>query len=170
MPDLTFDDVSIVYRTSGRNDRGAITAVKNVSLKLPAGATLGVAGESGSGKSTLAMSVLRLLPPNATIEGRVLIGDTAVADLRFGELRALRWAEASIVFQGAMHSLNPVRTVGQQILEALELHVADGWRTDKARKSRVLELLRAVDLATAKADAYPHELSGGQKQRVMIAM
>lgn len=170
MPDLTFDDVSIVYRTSGRNDRGAITAVKNVTLKLPAGGTLGVAGESGSGKSTLAMSVLRLLPPNATIEGRVLIGDTAMADLRFGELRALRWAEASIVFQGAMHSLNPVRTVGQQILEALELHVADGWKTDKARKARVAELLRDVDLLPAKADAYPHELSGGQKQRVMIAM
>jgi len=170
MPDLTFDDVSIVYRTSGRNDRGAITAVKNVTLQLPAGGTLGVAGESGSGKSTLAMSVLRLLPPNATIEGRVLIGDTAMADLRFGELRALRWAEASIVFQGAMHSLNPVRTVGQQILEALELHVADGWKTDKARKARVAELLRDVDLLPAKADAYPHELSGGQKQRVMIAM
>ena len=169
MPDLTFDDVSIVYRTSGRNDRGAITAVKNVTLKLPAGGTLGVAGESGSGKSTLAMSVLRLLPPNATIEGRVLIGDTAMADLRFGELRALRWAEASIVFQGAMHSLNPVRTVGQQILEALELHVADGWKTYKARKARVAELLRDVDLLPAKADAYPHELSGGQKQRVMIA-
>jgi len=170
MPDLTFDDVSIVYRTSGRNDRGAISAVKNVTLKLPAGGTLGIAGESGSGKSTLAMSVLRLLPPNATIEGRVLIGETAIADLRFGELRALRWAEASIVFQGAMHSLNPVRTVGQQILEALELHVADGWKTDKARKARVVELLRDVDLTPAKAEAYPHELSGGQKQRVMIAM
>ncbi|MFD4961015.1 ATP-binding cassette domain-containing protein [Microbacterium sp. NPDC058389] len=170
MPDLTFDDVSIVYRTSGRNDRGEVAAVKNVSLKLPAGGTLGVAGESGSGKSTLAMSVLRLLPPNAAIEGRVLIGETAIADLRFGELRALRWAEASIVFQGAMHSLNPVRTVGQQILEALELHVADGWKTDKARKARIVELLSDVDLPPAKADAYPHELSGGQKQRVMIAM
>jgi peptide/nickel transport system ATP-binding protein len=116
------------------------------------------------------MSVLRLLPPNATLGGRVLIGDTDIAELRFGELRAVRWAEASIVFQGAMHSLNPVRTVGQQILEALELHVADAWRTDKARKARVRELLSSVDLAAAKAESYPHELSGGQKQRVMIAM
>jgi ABC-type glutathione transport system ATPase component len=170
MPDLTFEDVSITYRTSGRNDRGEVAAVKNVSLQLPAGGTLGVAGESGSGKSTLAMSVLRLLPANAKLSGRVLIGDTDVANLRFGELRAVRWAEASIVFQGAMHSLNPVRTVGQQITEALELHVADGWRTEKARKGRVIELLKAVDLASAKADSYPHELSGGQKQRVMIAM
>lgn len=170
MPDLIFDDVSITYRTAGRNDEGEIAAVKNISLTLPAGGTLGIAGESGSGKSTLAMSVLRLLPANAKLSGRVLIGETEVAELRFGELRALRWAEASIVFQGAMHSLNPVRTVGQQITEALELHVADSWRTDKARKARVIELLHVVDLAAAKADAYPHELSGGQKQRVMIAM
>ncbi|MDL9978354.1 ATP-binding cassette domain-containing protein [Microbacterium sp. ASV49] len=170
MPELTFDDVSITYRTVGRNDEGAVAAVKNVSLQLPIGGTLGVAGESGSGKSTLAMSVLRLLPPNAKLSGRVLIGDTDIADLRFGELRAVRWAEASIVFQGAMHSLNPVRTVGQQIMEALELHVADGWRTEKARKARVIELLSAVDLVPTKADSYPHELSGGQKQRVMIAM
>ncbi|OZB77925.1 MAG: peptide ABC transporter ATP-binding protein, partial [Microbacterium sp. 14-71-5] len=110
MPDLIFDDVSITYRTGDRGDRGEVAAVKNISLTLPAGGTLGVAGESGSGKSTLAMSVLRLLPANARLSGRVLLGDTDIADLRFGELRAVRWAEASIVFQGAMHSLNPVRT------------------------------------------------------------
>ncbi|MBG0718021.1 ABC transporter ATP-binding protein [Microbacterium sp. 2C] len=170
MPDLVFDDVSITYRTSGRNDRGDVAAVRHVTLDLPAGGTLGIAGESGSGKSTLAMSVLRLLPKSARIGGRVLIGDADVATLSFGELRAVRWAEASIIFQGAMHSLNPVRTVGEQILEALELHVADAWPTEKARKARVTELLHAVDLASAKAAAYPHELSGGQKQRVMIAM
>ncbi|GAA3031405.1 nickel ABC transporter ATP-binding protein NikE [Microbacterium dextranolyticum] len=170
MPDLVFDDVSITYRTSGRNDRGEVPAVRGVSLTLPAGGTLGIAGESGSGKSTLAMSVLRLLPKSARLDGRVLIGDTDVAELSFGRLRAVRWAEASIIFQGAMHSLNPVRTVGQQIIEALELHVAEKWKTEKARKARVGELLHAVDLPAAKADAYPHELSGGQKQRIMIAM
>lgn len=170
MPDLVFDDVSITYRTSGRNDRGEVAAVRGVSLALPAGGALGIAGESGSGKSTLAMSVLRLLPKSARVGGRVLIGDADVSTLSFGELRAVRWAEASIIFQGAMHSLNPVRTVGEQILEALELHVADAWPTEKARKARVTELLHAVDLASSKAGAYPHELSGGQKQRVMIAM
>ncbi|MFE6995939.1 ATP-binding cassette domain-containing protein [Microbacterium sp. NPDC057659] len=170
MPDLTFDDVSITYRTSGRGGRGEVHAVKNISLKLPAGGTLGVAGESGSGKSTLAMSVLRLLPANAKLTGRVLVGDTDVTELNFGALRALRWADASIIFQGAMHSLNPVRTVGQQITEALELHVTDAWRTEKERKARVAELLRVVDLAPQKIDSYPHEMSGGQKQRVMIAM
>lgn len=170
MPDLTFEDVSITYRTSGRSGRGEVAAVKNISLRLPAGGTLGVAGESGSGKSTLAMSVLRLLPANATLTGRVMVGDTDVTELNFGALRALRWADASIIFQGAMHSLNPVRTVGQQITEALELHVTDAWRTEKDRRARVAELLRIVDLAPRKIDAYPHEMSGGQKQRVMIAM
>jgi len=170
MPDLTFEDVSITYRTSGRSGRGEVAAVKNISLRLPAGGTLGVAGESGSGKSTLAMSVLRLLPANATLTGRVMVGDTDITELNFGALRALRWADASIIFQGAMHSLNPVRTVGQQITEALELHVTDAWRTEKDRRARVAELLRIVDLAPRKVDAYPHEMSGGQKQRVMIAM
>jgi ABC-type glutathione transport system ATPase component len=170
MPDLLFDDVSIVYRTSGRGDRGEVHAVKNVTLDLPAGSTLGIAGESGSGKSTLVMSVLRLLPKTSKLTGRVLIGDTDLADLNFGQLRALRWAEASIIFQGAMHSLNPVRTVGQQIIEALELHVSESWKTDSARKQRVAQLLGDVDLPPEKAAAYPHELSGGQRQRVMIAM
>lgn len=170
MPDLIFDDVSIVYTTSGRNDRGQVAAVRHVSLELPAGGTIGVAGESGSGKSTLAMSVLRLLPKNAALTGTVKVGDTDIAELSFGRLRALRWAEASIIFQGAMHSLNPVHTVGRQITEALELHVTDRWRTEKARKQRVAELLEAVDLPLAKADSYPHELSGGQRQRIMIAM
>lgn len=170
MPDLTFDDVSITYRTSGRNDRGEVPAVAEVSLSLPAGRTLGIAGESGSGKSTLVMSVLRLLPRSAKISGRILIGDTDVQSLSFGQLRALRWAEASIVFQGAMHSLNPVQTVGSQILEALQLHVTDKWKTDKAREARLRELLAVVDLPIRKARSYPHELSGGQKQRVMIAM
>ncbi len=170
MPDLTFEDVSITYRTSGRSGRGEVAAVKGVSLRLPAGGTLGIAGESGSGKSTLAMSVLRLLPANASLTGRVLVGDTDVTELSFGALRALRWADASIIFQGAMHSLNPVRTVGQQLLEALELHVADAWRTEKERRTRVSQLLQVVDLAPHKIDAYPHEMSGGQKQRVMIAM
>ncbi|WP_206477098.1 ABC transporter ATP-binding protein [Microbacterium sp. KRD172] len=170
MPDLTFEDVSITYRTSGRNDRGEVPAVTKVSLSLPSGGTLGIAGESGSGKSSLAMSVLRLLPRSAKVTGRILIGETDVQALSFGQLRALRWADASIVFQGAMHSLNPVQKVGAQILEALQLHVTDRWKSDKARAARVSELLTAVDLPLLKAESFPHELSGGQKQRVMIAM
>lgn len=170
MPDLIFDDVSITYTTTSASGRGEIRAVQGISLELPAGGTLGIAGESGSGKSTLAMSVLRLLPTNARIGGRVMIGEKSIADLSFGQLRAVRWAEASIVFQGAMHSLNPVRMVGDQIIEALELHVKDGWKTEAARKERLAELLAQVDIPLAKARSYPHQLSGGQKQRIMIAM
>lgn len=170
MPDLEFDDVSILYRSAYGSSCRAVAAVSHVSLSLPAGNTLGIAGESGSGKSTLAMSALRLLPKSAKVTGKVLLDGRDVQDLSFGELRAVRWAEASVVFQGAMHALNPVRTIGWQILEALQLHVSDKWRTKEERLARMRELLIQVDVPPQKEDAYPHELSGGQKQRVMIAM
>ncbi|WGW12991.1 ABC transporter ATP-binding protein [Saxibacter everestensis] len=170
MPDLRFDGVSISYTTQSDSGRGEVPAVVDLNLDIPAGTTLGIAGESGSGKSTLAMAVLRLLPRNARISGRIMLGERNVLELSFGQLRAVRWSEAAIVFQGAMHSLNPVRKIGPQIAEALELHIKDDYRTEDARRSRVLDLLAQVDLPAVKADAFPHELSGGQKQRVMIAM
>jgi peptide/nickel transport system ATP-binding protein len=168
MTDLSFENVSITYRSS--SDRGDVVAVSDVSLDLPAGATLGIAGESGSGKSTLIMSALRLLPKSARLDGRVLLGGKDLKDLNFGQIRAVRWAQASIVFQGALHSLNPVREVGKQIVEALEHHAKDTWTTPEKRRNRMFDLLDEVDLDRSKAIAYPHELSGGQKQRIMIAM
>ena len=170
MPSLTFDDVTITYRTQSEAGRGDVAAVKNVSLVLPERGSLGIAGESGSGKSTLAMSVLRLLPRNARVSGKILIGEKDVLALSWGELRVVRWGEAAIVFQGAMHSLNPVQRVGRQITEALEIHLKGKYSTDAARERRVEELLEQVDLRTHTARSFPHELSGGQKQRVMIAM
>ncbi len=167
MAGLEFVDVGITYHPPGRDP---VEAVKGVSLAIEPGGSLGVAGESGSGKSTLAMAALRLLPRSATLTGTVLVGGKDVAGLTWGQLRALRWSEASIVFQGAMHSLNPVRRVGDQVVEALELHVKDDYATEKARRQRMLDLLRQVDLDPAKAASFPHELSGGQRQRVMIAM
>lgn len=171
MPALSWQDVSITYRA--RTDDGGtrrLTAVDGVSLTIPEGGTVGIAGESGCGKSTLAMSALRLLPKSAEITGEILLDGENVTDMTFGRLRAVRWTAASIVFQGAMNSLNPVRTVRWQIEEALSLHAKQGWATDAARAARVDELLGLVDLPVGKASAYPHELSGGQKQRVMIAM
>ncbi|MDN6528652.1 MAG: ABC transporter ATP-binding protein [Brevibacterium sp.] len=168
MTELSFANVSITYRSA--STRGDVTAVSDISLDLPTGATLGIAGESGSGKSTLIMSALRLLPKSTTIDGQVRLGGKDIRDLSFGEIRAVRWAQASIVFQGALHSLNPVREVGGQIIEALEHHAKDAWMTPAKRRDRMFELLEEGHLDQSKAVAYPHERSGGQKQRIMIAM
>jgi peptide/nickel transport system ATP-binding protein len=156
---LKFDDVHIGYRD------GEIPAVRGVSLEVAAGETLGIAGESGCGKSTLASSVLRLLPEGTRVTGRILLEGEDVGEMTWGRLRAVRWAEASLVFQGALHALNPVQRVGDQIAEPIALH-----RTAKDPHARVRELLERVDLPARTAQSYPHQLSGGQRQRVMIAM
>ncbi|MBN9742664.1 ABC transporter ATP-binding protein [Amycolatopsis sp. A1MSW2902] len=164
---LELKNLGVTYRTGG----GDVPAVRGVDLTLDAGGTLGVAGESGSGKSTVAMSVLRLLPRSAKITGEILLDGENVNDMRWGRLRTVRWAEASVVFQGAMHALNPVRRVGEQIAEPIRLHAPEGKTLSEAQvQARVTELLEQVDLPRSRAGAYPHELSGGQKQRVMIAM
>ncbi|GAA4535465.1 ABC transporter ATP-binding protein [Amycolatopsis samaneae] len=167
-PLLELKNLGVSYRTGG----GEVTAVRGVDLRLDPGGTLGVAGESGSGKSTMAMSVLRLLPRSARVTGEILLDGEDVTTMRWGRLRAVRWAEASVVFQGAMHALNPVRRVGEQIAEPLRLHPPEKGKapTDAEVDAKVAELLAQVDLPPSRAGAYPHELSGGQKQRVMIAM
>lgn len=170
MPVLEWRDVKIAYRTSRKAGTDSLVAVDGVSLRVDPGDTVGIAGESGCGKSTLAVSALRLLPKSAKVTGEILIDDEDLGAMKWGRVRAVRWTEAAIVFQGAMHSLNPVRRVGTQIAEALELHSSAEWNTDAKRNARVSELIALVDLVPAKRDSYPHELSGGQKQRVMIAM
>ncbi|WP_446681689.1 ABC transporter ATP-binding protein [Allokutzneria oryzae] len=165
---LELRDLTIDYRSR----RGLVPAVRGVNLTLDAGQTLGMAGESGCGKSTLAMSVLRLLPKTAVIGGEVLLDGEDVRTMSWGRLRAVRWAGASVVFQGAMHALNPVLRIGDQLAEPITLHGGAGAKSaspaDVARA--VGELLERVGLPRRHAKAYPHELSGGQKQRVMIAM
>ncbi|MEU2112457.1 ABC transporter ATP-binding protein [Streptomyces sp. NPDC019507] len=145
----------------------AVPAVRGVDLTLAAGSKLGVAGESGCGKSTLALALLRLLPASARLSGEILLDGEDVLTMRWGRLRAVRWAGASIVFQGAMHSLNAVRRIGDQIAEPVLVH---GRATPGAAQRRAGELLEQVGLPASRAAAYPHELSGGQRQRVMIAM
>jgi peptide/nickel transport system ATP-binding protein len=112
--------------------------------------------------------MLRLQPKDARVDGRVLVSGRDVLTMRWGDLRALRWADASIVFQGALHSLNPVKRVGDQITEPIRLHEPSLSGADVGR--RVAELLEQVGLPQYRARAYPHQLSGGQRQRVMIAM
>ncbi|SEC83695.1 peptide/nickel transport system ATP-binding protein [Amycolatopsis tolypomycina] len=166
-PLLQLTDLNVTYAVGDKE----VPAVRGVGLTLDPGGTLGVAGESGSGKSTVAMSVLRLLPRTAKIAGEILLDGEDVTTMKWGRLRAVRWAEASVVFQGAMHALNPVRRIGEQIAEPLRLHPPSGKPlTDTQVNARVAELLTQVDLPPSRAGAYPYELSGGQKQRVMIAM
>lgn len=146
---------------------GGAAAVRGVDLSLDAGQKLGIAGESGCGKSTLALALLRLLPAGTRTSGEILLDGEDVLKMKWGRVRAVRWAGASIVFQGAMHSLNAVHRIGDQIAEPILLHKK---ATPAGARKKTGELLEHVGLPAARADAYPHELSGGQRQRVMIAM
>lgn len=163
-PLLEFRDVSVTYRTGS----GPVPAVRGVDLTVDRGEVVGIAGESGCGKSTLAATILRLQPANARVTGEVLVGGADVQSMRWGDLRALRWAGASMIFQGALHSLNPVQRIGNQIAEPIRVH-EPGVAEDDLR-DRVAGLLEQVGLSAGRAPAYPHQLSGGQRQRVMIAM
>jgi peptide/nickel transport system ATP-binding protein len=160
---LSVSDLRITYRTKG----GGVPAVRGVDLEVKKGEVVGVAGESGCGKSTIAAAILRLLPPGTTIEGDILLEGENVLAMKPGRLRAVRWSGASIVFQGAMHALNPVKRVGDQIAEAIVVHHQAG---EKEALVRVGALLEQVGLPPRRINDYPHEMSGGQKQRVMIAM
>ncbi|MFF2217071.1 ABC transporter ATP-binding protein [Streptomyces antibioticus] len=168
---LEVKDLRVTYRGGGRT----VPAVRGVDLTLDAGQTLGLAGESGSGKSTLAMSLLRLLPAAAEVTGQVLYQGEDLLTANWSRMRAVRWAEASVVFQGAMTALNPVHTIGDQLVEPILLHGRrageEGGRiTDRQARARAAELLESVGVPARRMRSYPHEFSGGQRQRIMIAM
>ncbi len=143
-------------------------ALEDVSFDVFQGQTLGLVGESGCGKTTTLLAIMRLLPVTARITaGQVRFRGVDLLQLSEREMRAYRWRELAIVFQGAMNALNPVMTIGEQIAEAILLHnLADRAAAEK----RVDELLDLVGIATARKNQYPHQYSGGMRQRAMIAM
>jgi peptide/nickel transport system ATP-binding protein len=160
---LSVRDLAVTYHTQA----GPVPAVRGVDLTLDRGEVLGIAGESGCGKSTIAGALLRLLPTGTEVTGTVTLDDEDVLEMKPGRLRAIRWTEASIIFQGAMHALNPVQRIGDQIAEPIILH---GQADEKEAVVRAGSLLERVGLPPRRARDYPHELSGGQRQRAMIAM
>ncbi len=160
---LQVRDLNVAYSTKA----GPVPAVRGVDLDVERGEVVGLAGESGCGKSTIAAAILRLLPKETKVEGRISIEGEDILEMSWGRLRAVRWAEASIIFQGAMHALNPVQRIGDQIAEPIILH---GQAGEKEAVVRAGEILEQVGLPPRRLKDYPHELSGGQRQRVMIAM
>ena len=157
--------LTITYRT----ERGLVSAVDDVTLQMPRGASVGLVGESGSGKSTIALALMRLLPANARISGRILfdgadLTEEAEADLN----RRWRWRELAMVFQKSLSALSPVHRIGAQMDDVLALH--EPGLTDGAREARVREVLEAVHLPERVLRLYSFELSGGMMQRTMIAL
>jgi oligopeptide/dipeptide ABC transporter ATP-binding protein len=166
-PVLAIRDLVTEFRTS----EGVLRAVDGVDLELFAGETLGVVGESGSGKSAMVMSALGLVPSRtASVSGEVLFEEEDLLTLSKRQLYHIRGARIGVVFQDPMTSLNPVRTIGWQIGEAVWTH--DRRVTRRAARSRAIDLLRLVGVPDPerRVDRFPHEFSGGMRQRVMIAI
>ena len=168
-PVLTARNVSIEYEVDP-----PVKAVRDVSLTLHRGEILGLAGESGCGKTTLAYGLNRLLKPPALMEaGEITFHDRSgddidVVSLGGEQLRAFRWDKISMVFQGAMNSLNPVISVKAQIYDIFDTHRPGTSRAEKKRRAE--ELLTLVGVDPNRLTSFPHELSGGMRQRMMIAM
>jgi peptide/nickel transport system ATP-binding protein len=162
---LEVRNLSVNYLTDEGN---ALFAVDDVSFSLEQGQSLGLVGESGCGKTTAMLGVLRLLPAEGRIvSGEVVYDGVDLLRLSEPEMRKYRWDRISVVFQGAMNALNPVRKVADQIMEAIMLHES---MEKRAARKRVDELLGMVGITSEMASQYPHQYSGGMRQRAMIAM
>jgi oligopeptide/dipeptide ABC transporter ATP-binding protein len=163
---LQVDDLRTWFRTS----RGIVKAVDGVSFDVAPGKTRAIVGESGCGKSITALSILQLVPePAGYIEsGKIHFGGEDILERSWTDMRGLRGREIAMIFQEPMTSLNPTRTIGWQLSEAMTVHGKDA----PAARARALELLERVGLRDPNAALrqYPHELSGGMRQRVMIAI
>ena len=164
---LEVRDLQTVFETQD----GTVHAVNNVSFALKPGELLGVVGESGSGKSVSMMSLLKLLPmpPAKILNGEVLFGGRDLLQASEDELRSLRGGDIGFIFQDPMTSLNPVFTVGFQLMEPLRIHMGMNKKQARARAVELLELV-GIPSAGDRLKDFPHQFSGGMRQRVMIAI
>ncbi|HYH10803.1 MAG TPA: ABC transporter ATP-binding protein [Thermomicrobiales bacterium] len=164
-PLIDLQGLSISYKTP----RGTVSAVDDVSLQIPRGASVGLVGESGSGKSTIALALMRLLPSNARVTGRMIFDGTDLAIQTETQLnRGWRWRRLAMVFQKSLSALSPVHRIGAQMHDVLALH--EPSLRESQREARIREVLQAVHLPDRVLRSYPFELSGGMMQRTMIAL
>jgi peptide/nickel transport system ATP-binding protein len=164
-PLLALEDIAVELPTP----RGTLRAVDHVDLTLEAGRTLGIVGESGCGKTMLSRAILQLLPKKAKLTGRVMFDRRDLARLDRESLRQLRGRDLAVVFQDPMTSLNPVLTIGTQLMETIQEHLELDAQTAKQRS---IELLAAVGIPAPeqRLGQYPHQCSGGMRQRIAIAI
>ena len=162
MPKIEISDLSVDYKTS----HGNIHALENVEFQLEDGESIGIAGESACGKSTLGLTIIRMLQGGNIVSGKITFSGESILDMSDSKFDgSLRWKEISMIFQGAMNSLDPVFTIKQQFDDLLKQH-GFGSNADKITR----DAISAVNLDYSVLKKYPHELSGGMKQRIIIAM
>lgn len=166
MPLLNVEHLRVYFEIM----RGYVKAVDDVSFKLEKGEAMGLAGESGCGKTTTALAILKILPPNGRIlGGKVIFNGIDLIKLTEEEMRSdIRWKGISLIFQGAMNALNPIKKIGDQISEAILLH--EPHLEKEEAMERAAKLFELVGIEPSRLLNYPHEFSGGMKQRAMIAM
>jgi oligopeptide/dipeptide ABC transporter ATP-binding protein len=163
-------DINDLY-TEFHTQDGVVHAVNGVSYKIHEGETLGIVGESGCGKSVTMLSIMRLLPvpPAKIANGSVRFHDVNLLDISDSEMRSIRGGQIAMIFQDPMTSLNPVLSIGYQLMEPLKLHLGMGDEEARERAAELLQLVGIPDARTRLGD-YPHQFSGGMRQRAMIAM
>jgi peptide/nickel transport system ATP-binding protein len=163
-PTLAVEDLHVWFELQRG---GELHAVQGVSFDLRAGERFGLVGESGCGKTTTILALMGLLPPSASVAGRVLLDGENILERGEESVSPHRWTDIAMVFQGAMNAFNPVKRIGEQIVEPMKLHgISEGRRA----RQEVGELLERVGIPAARAKSYPHEFSGGMRQRAALAM
>jgi len=162
---LEVDNLSVGYQTR----QGMLRAVEGISFAIDRGESFGLVGESGCGKSTLGMALMDLLPVNGSVlSGQVFYCGEDLLSRSPSEMRAIRWRDISMIFQGAMNALNPVHRVEDQVKEAIQSHLPG--LSDRELADQVSALFKLVDIPPDRVQEYPHQYSGGMKQRAVIAM